>query len=518
MITKIDKDGNSYGDSPIVVIKADGKIKTIGGGGGGSPTGPAGGDLSGTYPNPSVVWNNGIPTYNSLYFPIPSGTIAQYVRGDGSLATFPAIPAQYNPTAGTGISITGAYPNQTIANTAPDQTVALTAGTGIGVSGTYPNFTITNTSPSSGGTVTSVTASTPLSSTGGTTPNISIPQANSSQDGFLRSGDWNSFNNKQDALTLTTTGTSGAATLVGSTLNIPEYSGGGGSSTPINIQVFTSNGVWTKPANARQVEVYLFGAGGGGGSGRRGAAASARYGGGGAGTGSVFINKLDASVFAATENIWIGSGGTGAAAITVNNTNGVTGQGGGICLIGGNGTQGTAKIICSGGTGGAGGTATANGGNTVPGQAIYGIYASGQYGTGTSNSNGFTGNALFTMRPLTGGTFGGGIDAANVRNAGQSLQNRDMTFNNIYLNLGGSAAGAAGTDGTFTTTNANFVLMSIGGTGGAAGDTAGTIAGGTGGNGAVCCGGGGGGASTNGANSGAGGNGGNGYCIMITYF
>jgi hypothetical protein len=33
---------------------------------------------------------------------------------------------------------------------------------------------------------------------------------------------------KQDTLTLTTTGTSGAATLVDSTLNIPQYSGGGG--------------------------------------------------------------------------------------------------------------------------------------------------------------------------------------------------------------------------------------------------------------------------------------------------
>ena len=33
---------------------------------------------------------------------------------------------------------------------------------------------------------------------------------------------------KQDDLTLTTTGTSGAATLSGSTLNIPQYSGGGG--------------------------------------------------------------------------------------------------------------------------------------------------------------------------------------------------------------------------------------------------------------------------------------------------
>jgi hypothetical protein len=36
------------------------------------------------------------------------------------------------------------------------------------------------------------------------------------------------LNAKQDTLTLTTTGTSGAATLVGATLNIPQYSGGGG--------------------------------------------------------------------------------------------------------------------------------------------------------------------------------------------------------------------------------------------------------------------------------------------------
>ena len=37
------------------------------------------------------------------------------------------------------------------------------------------------------------------------------------------------WNAKQDAITLTTTGTSGAATLTGATLNIPQYSGGGGS-------------------------------------------------------------------------------------------------------------------------------------------------------------------------------------------------------------------------------------------------------------------------------------------------
>ena len=48
--------------------------------------------------------------------------------------------------------------NVIITNAQPDQTVALTGGTGITVSGIYPNFTITNSSPGGSGTVTSVTA------------------------------------------------------------------------------------------------------------------------------------------------------------------------------------------------------------------------------------------------------------------------------------------------------------------------------------------------------------------------
>ena len=55
---------------------------------------------------------------------------------------------------------------------------------------------------------------------------IEVKQSSSSQSGFLSSTDWSTFNGKQNTITLTTTGTSGAATLVGSTLNIPQYSGG----------------------------------------------------------------------------------------------------------------------------------------------------------------------------------------------------------------------------------------------------------------------------------------------------
>jgi predicted heme/steroid binding protein len=74
------------------------------------------------------------------------------------------------------------------------------------------------------GTVTSITFTGPL--TGGTitgSGTVGITQATTSASGFLSSTDWNTFNGKQNAITLTTTGTSGAATLVGATLNIPQY-------------------------------------------------------------------------------------------------------------------------------------------------------------------------------------------------------------------------------------------------------------------------------------------------------
>ena len=77
--------------------------------------------------------------------------------------------------------------------------------------------------------VTSVTASLPLSSSGGATPNITISQATTSANGYLSSTDWNTFNGKQAALTIgnitsadtsimTITGGTGA--IIGSGVNL----------------------------------------------------------------------------------------------------------------------------------------------------------------------------------------------------------------------------------------------------------------------------------------------------------
>ena len=98
-------------------------------------------------------------------------------------------------------------------------------------SGAYNNTTGVITIPTNNNQITnganyitlaSLSAVSPLSYIN-TTGVFSIQVANTSQDGYLSSIDWNTFNNKQATITLTTTGTSGAATLVGATLNIPQY-------------------------------------------------------------------------------------------------------------------------------------------------------------------------------------------------------------------------------------------------------------------------------------------------------
>lgn len=72
------------------------------------------------------------------------------------------------------------------------------------------------------------------------TLNIPLASAAGVTAGLISKADYDTFNGKQDALILTTTGTSGPATLTGATLNIPQYSGGSGGITALTGDVAAS--------------------------------------------------------------------------------------------------------------------------------------------------------------------------------------------------------------------------------------------------------------------------------------
>jgi len=192
----------------------------------------------------SVHWT----VFNSKQANIVAGTTSQYYRGDKTFQTLDTDAV---------IEATNLYYTDARARAAISLSTAGSSGSSTYVGGllTIPTYTLAGLGgvPSSRsltingtaydlsanrswsvGTVTSVAALT-LGTTGAdisssiangtTTPviTLSIPTASASARGALSSTDWTTFNSKQNTIILTTSGSSGAATLVGSTLNIPQY-------------------------------------------------------------------------------------------------------------------------------------------------------------------------------------------------------------------------------------------------------------------------------------------------------
>jgi hypothetical protein len=147
---------------------------------------------------------------NQNYYPYPTGTTLEYVRGDGSLATFPSLSGY--------VPYTGATANVNLGThslTASDLVINHASGSGVAASitkgGAGEALTVVKSSGS--GNAASITGGTTLISELNLTTDLA--------DAYIASAaTWNA---KQNAITLTTTGTSGAATLVGATLNIPQY-------------------------------------------------------------------------------------------------------------------------------------------------------------------------------------------------------------------------------------------------------------------------------------------------------
>jgi hypothetical protein len=113
--------------------------------------------------------------------------------------------------------------------------------------------TVTSVGLSLGTTGTDVNISnSPITSSGNI--NLNIPTASATARGLLSISDFNTFSGKQSVITLTTTGTSGAATFTGNTLNIPQYSA-------ITLTTTGTSGAATLVGNTLNIPQYLDGSG-----------------------------------------------------------------------------------------------------------------------------------------------------------------------------------------------------------------------------------------------------------------
>jgi len=178
----------------------------------------------------SLSWaDNGSGTVTSVGLTVPTGfsvsnspvtTSGDIALGFAAGYSLPTTSVQSNWNTAynrslTGISITGVT-NKTLTLTEQDGSI-LTA-----TWSDYDTQGVTNVSVNTGTTGTDFNASV-INPT--TTPviTLNLPDASASTRGALNSTDWATFNAKQAAITLTTTGSSGAATFIGNVLNIPNY-------------------------------------------------------------------------------------------------------------------------------------------------------------------------------------------------------------------------------------------------------------------------------------------------------
>jgi hypothetical protein len=293
-------------------------------------------------------------------------------------------------------------------------------------------------------------------------------------------------------------------------------SSGGGTDLKVYGNATTAGTfTWTKPAGAKYLEIWLFGAGGGGGSGAMQATTAARSGGGGGGGGAYLFASIGADAVSGSVTITVGAKGTGGASQTSVN-------------IGNNGTNGGDSSFGSffrafGGLSGSAGTALNGPGGTWVGSMSYHYLTNtGSGGTGNT-SQGATASAFNYFSVPSGGGGGGGQVANVVTNvnggAGGTFSNGGSYSGLLSSVAGGGAGTSTGTAAT-NGTSAPTGFFSRAGTGGGGGFYRTTFAGGAGGNGGYPGGGGGGGGAVNSGvsgGSGKGGDGANGLVVVVTY-
>jgi hypothetical protein len=156
--------------------------------------------------NASINVSTNINGVNAQIDISPTGTGHVHIKPTGvnSVEIAPTFIGEMdNITIGATTAAAGSFTNLSVTGTTSFDGSQGTVGQVLTSAGT--GATPTWTTPTNG-TVTSVTGTAPVVSSGGNTPAISMPAATTSVDGYLTSTNWNTFNNKASLSSNTFTG------------------------------------------------------------------------------------------------------------------------------------------------------------------------------------------------------------------------------------------------------------------------------------------------------------------------
>lgn len=429
----------------------------------------------------SVEGNNATGIQTAVTSPIDQTV----TPNDADVLVYTAATNSWGPgsnTSGSVTNVTATLPLVSSGGATPDISIT---GTGIpNANLTHSTIGITAGTGLTGGGTPALGGSTSLSVSYGTSAGTST-QGNDTRLPPTPSAVGKTLYDTGSAYQALANGTTGQVHLA-NTGAAPSW-----GNTPINVQAWNVAGTytWNKPAFGTMAQIRLLGPGGGGGGGTDIGGGTAKGGGGGGG-GSYVEAWVPLSSLSNSETVIVGAGGTAGS-------HGNPGT---------NGNPGTANTTFgskfkagfgTGGTGGSGGTGgTAGTGGT-------GMFSGGGGGGGASSADGNAANTTLFAAGVGGGGGAGAISGNKGGSGGVT------NWLNISAVAGGQTDGAPGGDGS----SPIAYMPGTGGGGGAGSQTA--TAAGKGGNGSNGAGGGGGGAGN--GTGGNGGSGGDGFAEITVY-